>query len=259
MSQTLSGCSSCAMSGCGTGDGVALSPGSATVVALAGNPNVGKTSVFNALTGLRQHTGNWPGKTVMRAEGTYSHGGNLFQVVDLPGTYSLAARSAEEEVARDFLCFERPDVTVVVVDATALERNLNLVLQTGEITDHLVVCVNLLDEARRNGVVIDLEGLSRELGLPVVGTVARTRRGLGDLKDVIARVAQGELLPRPRPVTYPADIEAAVAQLMPDIAALVGDRLPHRWVTLRVIEGDQTILEKIAADAGPALAVFSVG
>lgn len=259
MSQTLSGCSSCAMSGCATGDGSALSLETATVVALAGNPNVGKTSVFNALTGLRQHTGNWPGKTVVRAEGAYSHSGSVFQVIDLPGTYSLAARSAEEEVARDFLCFARPAVTVVVVDATALERNLNLVLQTAEITDHLVVCVNLLDEARRHGIVIDLEELSRELGLPVVGTVARSRRGLGDLKDVIARVAQGELLPRPRPVTYPDDIEAAVAELLPDIAPIVGDRLPHRWVTLRVIEGDQTILDKIAADAGPALAIFSAG
>ena len=146
------------------------------VVALAGNPNVGKSTVFNALTGLRQHTGNWPGKTVTRAEGGFHFGGRTYKLVDLPGTYSLLATSADEEVARDFLLFGRPDVTVVVVDASRLERNLNLVLQVLEITDRVVVCLNLMDEAHRRGLIVDGVTLSGELGVPVAATSARQRR-----------------------------------------------------------------------------------
>jgi ferrous iron transport protein B len=140
------------------------------LVALAGNPNTGKSTVFNALTGLRQHTGNWPGKTVARAEGGLTLEGTRVKLVDLPGTYSLQAGSADEEVARDFVLFGQPDVTVVVIDATRLERNLNLVLQIREITDRVVVCLNLMDEARRHGVGFDVPRLERELGVPVVPT-----------------------------------------------------------------------------------------
>ncbi len=143
------------------------------VVALAGNPNVGKSTVFNALTGLRQHTGNWPGKTVTRAEGGFEYGGHRYKIVDLPGTYSLLATSLDEEVARDFILFGQPDVTLVVVDATRLERNLNLVLQVLEITDRVVVCLNLMDEARRHGLQVDERRLARDLGVPVVPTEAR--------------------------------------------------------------------------------------
>ena len=126
------------------------------IVALGGNPNVGKSTVFNNLTGLKQHTGNWPGKTVTNATGKYNHRNKEFILVDIPGTYSLMANSEEEEVARDFICFGNPDVTVIVVDATCLERNLNLVLQTIEITDKVIVCVNLMDEAKRKGITVDL-------------------------------------------------------------------------------------------------------
>ncbi|MDD4402815.1 MAG: FeoB small GTPase domain-containing protein, partial [Desulfitobacteriaceae bacterium] len=165
----------------------------AVVVALAGNPNTGKSTVFNSLTGLKQHTGNWPGKTVVNARGYYEDKGRRFVLVDLPGTYSLLANSAEEEVARDFLCFGQPGVTVVVVDATCLERNLNLVLQILEITPQVVVCVNLMDEAHRKGIRVDLVKLSSLLGVPVVGTNARDGEGLAELKTVISKVAEQEL------------------------------------------------------------------
>jgi GTP-binding protein EngB required for normal cell division len=165
-------------------------------VALAGNPNTGKSTVFNALTGLRQHTGNWPGKTVTRAEGSFVHEGICYRLIDLPGTYSLLSAATEEEIARDFLLFGQPDCTVVVVDATALERNLNLVLQVMEITDKVVVCVNLMDEARRKGMAIDVARLSEELGVPAVGTAARKREGLGELVASIAGVIDGRIFDR---------------------------------------------------------------
>ena len=139
------------------------------VIALAGNPNVGKSTLFNALTGMNQHTGNWPGKTVTNAQGYCQKDGKGYVLVDLPGTYSLMAHSAEEEVARNFICFGGPDAVAVVCDATCLERNLNLVLQTMELCPRVVVCVNLMDEARRKGIRVDLKLLSERLGVPVVG------------------------------------------------------------------------------------------
>ena len=184
-----------------------ISPGSGIsidnvdyVVALAGNPNTGKSTVFNALTGLRQHTGNWPGKTVTRAEGGFAFGGKRFKIVDLPGTYSLLSTSVDEEVARDFILFGRPDVTVIVVDATRLERNLNLVLQVLEITDRAVLCVNLIDEARRHRITVDDRTLARDLGIPVVLTAARQREGITDLLKTIHDVATGAFVCRPHRV-----------------------------------------------------------
>lgn len=214
------------------------------VVALAGNPNVGKSTVFNALTGLRQHTGNWPGKTVTNAQGFCEFQGRSFVLVDLPGCYSLLAHSAEEEAARDFLCFGGADAAVIVCDATCLERNLNLVLQTLEITPKAVVCVNLLDEARRKGVKVDLNRLSKLLGVPVVGTEARQGKGLNLL---MLRVYQTSALPPKRDrapvVTYPAEVERAVSLLLPETRRVCGEALDPRWLALRLLEGCDGALE----------------
>ena len=155
-------------------------------VALAGNPNVGKSTLFNALTGLRQHTGNWAGKTVATAKGEYTFEGEEYQLIDLPGTYSLAAHSQEEAVARDYIQSGQADAVVVVCDATCLERNLILVLQVLELTGKVLVCVNLMDEAKRLGVDVDLPALSKRLGVPVVGASAGREQGLDDLRQAIA-------------------------------------------------------------------------
>ena len=212
------------------------------VVALAGNPNTGKSTVFNALTGLRQHTGNWPGKTVSRAEGGFAYGEHAFRLIDLPGTYSLLATSTDEEVARDFLLFGQPDVTVAVVDATRLERNLNLVLQVLEITPRVVVCVNLLDEARRHHITVDLRALSRELGVPVVGTAARQREGIDRLVGSIAEVATGGYRCRPRRIELQnSALTSALAELEPRIRALYPELPNVRWVAARLIEGDDSV------------------
>jgi len=157
-------------------------------VALAGNPNVGKSTIFNALTGLHQHTGNWPGKTVDNAQGSFQFQQKSFLLVDLPGTYSLLAHTVEEQIARDFLCFASPDVTVVVLDATCLERNLNLALQVFEITPKVIICLNLMDEARKKNIMIDVPSLERELGVPVVAAAARQGKGLPELQEKILQV-----------------------------------------------------------------------
>ena len=216
------------------------------VVALAGNPNVGKSTVFNALTGLRQHTGNWPGKTVTRAEGGFEYGGSRFKIVDLPGTYSLLATSLDEEVARDFILFGRPDVTIVVVDATRLERNLNLVLQVLEITDRVVVCLNLMDEARRHGLQIDERRLARDLGAPVVPTEARQRKGLNELLQAVHEVASGRMRSRPHRIrTHPPAIQDAIAQLSAEIETAYPGLPNVRWVAQRLLDGDTRIIEAI--------------
>ena len=216
------------------------------VVALAGNPNTGKSTVFNALTGLRQHTGNWPGKTVTRAEGGFSAGGNRFKLVDLPGTYSLLSESLDEEIARDFILFGQPDVTVIVVDATRLERNLNLVLQVLEITDRAVICLNLMDEARRRGLEIDERRLARDLGVPVVATSARYGEGLEALNQAIIEVASGQTVCRPRRVGgLSKNLQDAVGRLAAEIAAAYPQIPNERWVALRLLDGDQRIAEAV--------------
>ena len=216
------------------------------LIALAGNPNVGKTTVFNALTGLRQHTGNWPGKTVTRAEGAFLHDGRRVKVVDLPGTYSLQAGSADEEVARDFILFGQPDVTVVVVDAMRLERNLNLVLQILEITDRVVVCLNLVDEARRHGVSVDAKRLEKELGVPVVPTVARQGEGVDALLKAAAEVATGARINSPRRIaSHPAGVEEAIDALVPLIAEEFPELPNANWVALRLLNADERVVEAV--------------
>lgn len=169
------------------------------VIALAGNPNVGKSTVFNELTHLRQHTGNWPGKTVDVARGEYTYEGEAYMLVDLPGTYSLAAHSPEEAVTRDFLLSGEGDAAVVVCDATCLERSLNLVFQTVELTRRVVVCVNLMDEAEKKGIRVDTEALSRRLGVPVIPTAAGRGRGLEELRAAVAAAAHGRVAALPLP------------------------------------------------------------
>lgn len=223
------------------------------VVALAGNPNTGKSTVFNSLTGLNQHTGNWPGKTVSSAQGRYNHRDGRYVLVDLPGTYSLLANSVEEQVARDFICFGHPQATVVVTDATCLERNLNLVLQILEITDRVVVCVNLMDEAGRKKIHINLDRLSELLGVPVVGTTARNGKGLDALKDAVAVVAMGRRKTRPAHIDYDAILNSAIGEVQPYIRERTGDRINSRWVALRLIDGDQALLTSIGDYLGYGL------
>ncbi|MCD6338702.1 MAG: ferrous iron transport protein B [Verrucomicrobia bacterium] len=216
------------------------------VVALAGNPNTGKSTVFNALTGLRQHTGNWPGKTVTRAEGSFAYGGSRYKLVDLPGAYSLLAASPDEETARNFLLFGKPDATVVVVDATRLERNLNLVLQILEIADRVVVCVNLIDEAERQGLRIDARQLARDLGVPVVLTAARSGRGLEELLQAIEGVAGGKTVCRPkRALPLPEPVRRAVGALVPKLRALYPELPNAAWVALRLLDGDDRVMRAV--------------
>ena len=216
------------------------------VVALAGNPNTGKSTVFNALTGLRQHTGNWPGKTVVRAEGGFSYQGSRYKLVDLPGTYSLLSTSTDEEVARDFILFGQPDVTVIVVDATRLERNLNLVLQVLEITDRAVVCLNLMDEAKRHGLAVDERRLARDLGVPVVPTAARQKTGIPLLTQAISEVASGGVVCKPHRIeNHPPALQRTINQLADQVVAAFPDLANPRWVALRLLEGDRRITEAI--------------
>lgn len=216
------------------------------VVALAGNPNTGKSTIFNALTGLRQHTGNWPGKTVTRAEGGFAYGDHRYKLIDLPGTYSLLSTSLDEEVARNFILFGQPDVTIIVADATRLERNLNLVLQVLEITDRAVLALNLMDEARRHGLTVDDRSLARDLGIPVVPTSARSKQGIPDLLQAVSEVATGQTVCKPhRLKSEPPALKKAIAELVGQLEEAFPGLPNARWVALRLLDGDQRIIEAV--------------
>lgn len=235
-------------------------------VALAGNPNVGKSTIFNSLTGMHQHTGNWTGKTVANATGKAIINDKEFTFVDIPGTYSIMSNSEEEEIARDYICFGNPDATVIVVDSTCLERNLNLVYQIMEITDNIIVCVNLLDEAKKKKIKIDLKKLEDLLGVPVVGTVARDKQTLENLKNTIYKVCEGVIRPHTKTVIYEQEIEENLEKV---VGALDTDLLKneysekrnmatdieveenkiskklYRWIAIKLIDGEEKILKSI--------------
>ncbi len=216
------------------------------VVALTGNPNTGKSTVFNNLTGLKQHTGNWPGKTVTRAEGGFEFNGSKYKLVDLPGTYSLLSTSTDEEVARDFILFGQPDVTIVVVDATRLERNLNLVLQILEITERVILCLNLMDEAERHQIKIDERMLSKDLGVPVIPVVARYNKGMNELLNAIYEVATGKYICKPyRLKSKSRELNFAVEKLSKMLLEEFPNLPNAKWVALRLLEGDQSIIDSI--------------
>ncbi len=215
------------------------------IIGLAGNPNVGKSTVFNGLTGLKQHTGNWPGKTVSNATGSYTYKNKNFTLVDIPGTYSLMSNSEEEEIARDFICFGNPDTTIVVVDATCLERNLNLVLQTTEITDNVIVCVNLLDEAKRKGIMINFHKLSELLGVPVIGTSANKKIGLDILIDSVYDMTINNTKTSPLKIEYNNIIEQSISKISEVITPMLNKKINVRWTALKLIENDTSLLNSL--------------
>ena len=215
------------------------------VIALVGNPNVGKSTVFNGLTGMHQHTGNWPGKTVSNAKGRFHTDKNPYVLVDLPGTYSLFAHSAEEEVARNFICFENPDACIVLCDATCLERNLNLVFQTFEITDKIIVCVNLMDEAKRKHIDIDLDKLRRLLGVPVVGISARNKKNLNKLTKTLDKFILNGSKSSPFATRYPEKVETAISMVEYEVKKLTLGKINSRWLALRLFDADSSLFSEL--------------
>lgn len=216
-------------------------------IALAGNPNVGKSTLFNELTGMNQHTGNWPGKTVENAVGFYEYKDKKIRVTDLPGTYSLLSNSEEEEVARNYICFEQADTIVVMADATALERNLNLFFQIYEITTNVILCINLIDEANKRGIEIDLNKLEQEINAPVVFISARKKIGIELLKLKIEKSVENQNN-RETNILYEDKIEKCihdVERILKYNKVIVNDDRKLRWLAIRLLEGNKKLVNSI--------------
>ena len=215
-------------------------------IALAGNPNSGKTTVFNNLTGARQHVGNWPGVTVEKKEGFCSFQGHRIRVVDLPGVYSLTAYSLDEVIARDYVVDEKPDVVVDVVDASNLERNLYLAVQLLEMKANLVIALNMMDVAESRGYQINIKELSRLLGTPVVPTVAARNQGTGELLEAVVGVAAGNIQVSGINMQYGHDVEAEIAKLEKSISGNpLAENYSPRWLAVKLLEDDKEIIDKV--------------
>ena len=216
------------------------------IVALAGNPNTGKSTVFNYLTGLKQHTGNWPGKTIATARGEFTYNNINYNLIDLPGTYSLFALSQEEVVARDFICFGDVDAVIVVCDATCLERNLNLLFQVLELTSKVVLCVNLIDEAEKKSIKINKEKMEQLLGIPIVLTSARNKIGMDELQNALEKVVLQEKVDNKNYVVYNDEIESLVESFKDDLENTF-PQINSRWLGLRIIDGDESLFSSLSS------------
>lgn len=216
------------------------------IVALAGNPNSGKTTVFNNFTGARQHVGNWPGVTVEKKEGSCSFGGYSLKVVDLPGVYSLTAYSPDEVVARNFIIEEKPDVVVDIVDASNLERNLYLAVQVMEMGVPLILALNMMDEAEAKQYTIDVKALSSEMGVPVVPMVANRNRGTKELLAEIVSVAEKRVKAGGVKIEYGREVESQLSRLEKELeTSPLARKYSPRWLAVKLIEGDEEIMKKL--------------